>query len=52
MAVNDQSEIILIPQGMLPWHQFLMLLTQAASGTAGRTNIGFHPASSLTIHYQ
>jgi len=26
MAVNDQSEIILIPQGMLPWHQFLLLL--------------------------
>jgi len=45
MAVDDQSEIsFLIPQGTLPWQPIFWVLSaelmQAASGTAGRANVG------------
>ena len=57
MAADDQSEIsFLIPQGTLLWQPISVGFvhrtdgrrwTQAASGAAGRANVGLRPASSF-----
>jgi len=59
MAADDQSEIsFLIPQGTLLWQPISVGFvhrtdgrrwTQAASGAAGRANVGLRPASSFFL---